>query len=67
VNIRNGVPDATYLMSITCVEYFGTLTTNSEGQAAGHFVVSDVPPVFHVRAYDAADNDRFHSQTLTAG
>src|SRR5688500_11469885 len=37
LNIRNGVPNTTYQVAITCVDYIGTITTNKAGNGAGTF------------------------------
>lgn len=64
--IRDGAPDTTYRLSVTCVDFFGTLTTNSQGTAAGHFQVPfGVPSTFSIRAFDGID--RFFSRQITAG
>lgn len=49
--IRNGFPNTTYYPNILCNRWFGSLTTNSAGNAAGHFVLdSSVPQTFSVSA-----------------
>jgi hypothetical protein len=53
--IRNGTPNSTYQLAMTCIAFFGTLTTNSQGFAAGHFVVANAPPAFTVDASNGVD------------
>jgi hypothetical protein len=36
VNIRNGLPNTTYQVAITCDRYIGTLTTNKAGNGAAN-------------------------------
>jgi hypothetical protein len=73
VTIRDGVPNASYHMSTACIGYFGYLTTNSHGSAAGSFDIasnSGADPgdaTFHVNAYYGPANDRFSSWPLNVG
>lgn len=49
VEISNGFPNTTYYPNILCNRWFGVMTTDSYGDAAGHFVLpSDVPQEFTV-------------------
>ena len=52
IDIRNGYPNATYYPNILCVRWFGSMTTNSQGNGAAHFVLdgSTVPQQFSVSA-----------------
>lgn len=64
--IRNALPDTTYYPNILCVRFFGTITTNSQGTAEGHFVLSGVPPVFSISVETGGGVDTFTSDVMTA-
>jgi hypothetical protein len=76
ISIRNGQPNTTYYPNILCVSWFGALTTNSQGNGAGHYVVDGVPPTFTVSLESAYNpntgdwsgvQDTYASAVLTAG
>lgn len=57
IDIRNGDPNATYYPNILCVRWFGSMTTNSQGNGAAHFVLdgSTVPQTFSISAETGFD------------
>src|SRR2546427_10664776 len=65
--ILNGLPNTTYFPNIICQFFFGELTTNKNGNAAGHFVLADPLLTFplSVSLHVFAPDDDFTSTELT--
>ena len=55
VNIRNGLPNTTYQVAITCERYIGTLVTNKAGNGAAN--IDTAAPAKDVFGVDLANGE----------
>jgi hypothetical protein len=67
VHVRDAVPNATYVVFQRCIDFIGTLTTNSRGVGNGTFTFSPFLTSVDMATVDANNQiiDAIHSAPIT--